>query len=107
MTTLDLKTSLLDLLHEIEGSGIRLIIGGGFGLYLKMELEDSNKEFGRYHALDLYSILATTSESEWRQGLKMRDRYGTDPYVMEAGALVSSYFSSLDSLGILRLKESP
>ncbi len=266
MTTVDLKTSLLDLLHAIDGSGIRLIIGGGFGLYLKMEhvrrsgmrtlleewpeprstndldlflraeilieserskaladaltrlgyhavpgaenyqftkagprgntagnvkvdlltgpqarfrntpvkvdtrrarpkpsvgihahpvdeaitleegllslritgrlrsgaareyevfiphpytflmmklfafkdrFEDSNKEFGRYHALDLYSILATTSESEWREGLKMRDRYGTDPYVMEAGSLVAGYFSSLESLGILRLKESP
>lgn len=30
-----LRTSLLDLLHELEGSGVPLILGGGYGLYLK------------------------------------------------------------------------
>lgn len=30
-----LKTSLLDLHHEIAAYGIRLILGGGYGLYLK------------------------------------------------------------------------
>lgn len=30
-----LKTSLLDLHHEIAAHGIRLILGGGYGLYLK------------------------------------------------------------------------
>jgi hypothetical protein len=33
----DLKTALLDLMFELEGSDIRLIIGGGFGLHLKAE----------------------------------------------------------------------
>lgn len=32
----DLQTWLLDLLHEIEGSEIKVIIGGGFGIYLKV-----------------------------------------------------------------------
>jgi len=32
----DLQTSLLDLLHEIEGSEVKVIIGGGFGIYLKV-----------------------------------------------------------------------
>jgi hypothetical protein len=32
----DLQISLLDLLHEIEGTDIKLIIGGGFGIYLKV-----------------------------------------------------------------------
>jgi len=31
----DLKTSLLDLLYEIKDTDIKLIIGGGFGIYLK------------------------------------------------------------------------
>ena len=70
-------------------------------------LDDPNKEFGRYHALDLYSILATISEEEWRYGLEMRDRYRANPYVIEAGTLVSDYFSHLDQLGVVRLKESP
>ncbi|MDF1592715.1 MAG: hypothetical protein P1P89_14455 [Desulfobacterales bacterium] len=36
MTTLpELQTSLLDLLLEIEDTDIKLIVGGGFGIYLK------------------------------------------------------------------------
>ena len=34
---IDLRTSLLDLLHNIKGADIRLIIGGGFGIYLKTD----------------------------------------------------------------------
>jgi hypothetical protein len=32
-----LTTSLLDLLHELEGRGIAITVGGGFGLYLKRQ----------------------------------------------------------------------
>jgi hypothetical protein len=67
---------------------------------------DTNKEFGRYHALDLYTILATTTEEEWECALKLRDQYGEELYVMEARQLVSKYFAALDHLGIIRLKES-
>jgi len=35
MTISLLKASLLDLLHALTGTGIRLMLGGGFGLYLK------------------------------------------------------------------------
>lgn len=69
-------------------------------------LDDTDKEFGRYHALDMYAILATTMESEWDQAVQFRDQYADEPYVMEAGDIVSRYFSALDSLGIIRLKES-
>jgi hypothetical protein len=37
ITIPDLQASLLDLLHEIEGTEIKLIIGGGFGIYLKID----------------------------------------------------------------------
>lgn len=37
ITIPDLQTSLLDLLFEIEGADIKLIIGGGFGIYLKID----------------------------------------------------------------------
>ncbi len=67
---------------------------------------DPNKEFGRYHALDLYSILSTTTEEEWRYALKLRDQHGNQPYVLEAGRLVSEHFSALDRLGMVRLRES-
>ncbi|MGD0238153.1 MAG: hypothetical protein ABSC55_26930 [Syntrophorhabdales bacterium] len=67
---------------------------------------DAEKEFGRYHALDLYSILATTTETEWRRAIEIRDQKGDDPYVVEAGRLVSAYFSHVNSLGMIRLRES-
>jgi hypothetical protein len=73
----------------------------------KDRLNDLNKEFGRYHALDLYAIIATTGEEEWRYALKLRDQMRKHPYVQEAGRLVSEYFSSLDRLGIIRIRESP
>jgi hypothetical protein len=70
-------------------------------------LDDPNKEFGRYHALDLYTILATTTEEEWEYALQLRDHYKNDPFAKEAGNLVSEYFSTLDRLGMVRLRESP
>jgi hypothetical protein len=73
----------------------------------KDRLDDPNKEFGRYHALDLYTILATTTEEEWRYALELRDQQGDQPYVMDAGRLVSEYFSAPGCLGMIRLKESP
>ena len=70
-------------------------------------LDDANKDFGRYHALDLYSIIATTIEQEWRQALALRSQFGDQPHVLEAGRIVSELFSSRDRLGVIRLRESP
>lgn len=72
----------------------------------KDRCEDSNKEFGRYHALDMYSILATTTEREWEQAIVFRNMYLTDPFMIKAGHLVLKHFSTSESLGLLRLKES-
>lgn len=70
-------------------------------------LGDADKEFGRYHALDLYTILATTTEDEWEYALKLRDQHSGQPIIIEAGRLVSEYFSAIDRLGMIRLRESP
>ncbi len=37
ITMPDLQTAMLDLLHEIQGADLKLIIGGGYGIYLKTE----------------------------------------------------------------------
>ena len=37
ITLPNLQTALLDLLHQLKGTDIRLIIGGGFGIYLKTD----------------------------------------------------------------------
>ncbi len=115
ITMPNLQTALLDLLYELKDTDIQLIIGGGYGIYLKADyvpegrceafcriglsrvppttltcffarsclwthpytfsmmklfafkdrLDDAEKEFGRYHTLDLYTIMATTTEKEW------------------------------------------
>ncbi|MFA4917330.1 MAG: hypothetical protein WC560_11765 [Syntrophales bacterium] len=69
-------------------------------------LNDTDKEFGRYHALDLYTIMATITENEWEQALELHDQYSDEPYIREAGRLVAKLFSSLDRLGMIRLRES-
>lgn len=70
-------------------------------------LNDTSKEFGRYHALDLYTILATTTENEWKHALQLSSRYKGLPHVAEAGRLVLEYFSTLNRSGMIRLRESP
>jgi hypothetical protein len=71
----------------------------------KDRFEDEDKEFGRYHALDLYTILATTTENEWEQALEFRDQYSKDEMTIEAGNLIHQYFSDRNRMGIVRLKE--
>ena len=68
---------------------------------------DTDKEYGRYHALDIYTIIATTGEEEWRYALELRDQQKEHSYVREAGHIVLKYFSSVEGLGVIRLKESP
>ncbi len=70
-------------------------------------LDDPDKEFGRYHALDLYTILATTTEKEWEYALQLRDQHKNEPFTIKAGHLVSEYFSAPERLGMIRLRESP
>ncbi len=52
-------------------------------------------------------ILATTTEQEWGTALEMRDKQDREPIITEAGQLVAEYFSALDRLGMIRLRESP
>ena len=37
ITMPDLQTALLDLLHEVQGADIKLIISPGFGIFLKTD----------------------------------------------------------------------
>ncbi len=68
---------------------------------------DKDKEFGRYHALDIYAVLATTSEPEWNRAMVRREALGDEPTIVEAARIVDRYFSSLTTEGMLRMQESP
>ena len=60
---------------------------------------DIDKEFGRYHALDLYTILATTTEMEWKRALSFRDQHEEEPYIVEAGKLTLAELNALADKG--------
>lgn len=70
-------------------------------------LDDLDKDYGRYHALDLYAVLATMSEAEWDRANDLRKLHGADPVIRKATAITHRYFSSLDSEGMIRMRESP
>jgi len=67
---------------------------------------NENKDFGRYHALDLYTILATMTETEWNEALGYRNEFISEPYVREAGRMVGNFFSELNNPGMIRMRES-
>ncbi len=69
--------------------------------------DDADKDFGRYHALDLYSVLALASEAEWKEAGVLSARYRQTPVFEEASRIVDRYFSTLTSDGMLRMRESP
>jgi len=70
-------------------------------------LHDPEKDHGSYHALDLYSIIATTTEAEWREAGSLRDECQQHPLVIEAGEIVAEHFAEPARLGVIRLRESP
>lgn len=70
-------------------------------------LADPTKEFARYHALDIYAVLATTTEKEWEEALQLREAHHAASVVIDATRIVTDYFSSSDGQGMLRLRGSP
>ena len=55
--------------------------------------DDPEKDYGRYHALDLYTIIATTTETEWNQALDVRDKLINSLKSQESARIVSEFFS--------------
>jgi hypothetical protein len=68
--------------------------------------DDDAKKYGRYHALDLYTVIATASESEWDHGLELRDRYRGEAEMAEAARIVKDQFANATSLGMIRMREN-
>ncbi len=70
-------------------------------------LADEREDYGGRHALDLYMAFATTCESEWDLCRELSRRYRGEAAVQEAAQIARDYFGSPQSLGVLRLCESP
>ncbi|HZT83148.1 MAG TPA: hypothetical protein VFA26_23165 [Gemmataceae bacterium] len=80
--------------------------------YLLMKLcafadrkEDARKDLGRHHAMDLYTIVALTTELEYEAALARSARYADNPHRRRACEIVAGDFSGPESLGVLRLRE--
>jgi len=67
---------------------------------------DSDQQKAQYHALDVYSVLATTTEKEWKQALSLHEEFRQHPFVIEAGRIADEYFDRREQLGLIRLQES-
>lgn len=73
---------------------------------LRDRIDDATKDWGRHHALDLYTLIAMMTADEWKIAVAMRDAHREDIVVIEAGEIAKRLFSSDFSPGTLRLKES-
>jgi hypothetical protein len=70
-------------------------------------VNDPTKELGQYHALDLYAVLAMTTEPEWDQALDLQRRHRTAAEMVEAVRVVRDDFATPTSRGMLHMRESP
>ncbi len=80
--------------------------------YLMMKLhayadrrEDENKDLGRHHALDAYSIVGMMTEPEYERAVRIGREQARNPNVERARELVRQDFSTESGLGMLRLRE--
>lgn len=66
---------------------------------------DEDRGLGRYHAYDLFRIVAMMTADEWDQASEIRRRFAGSPRLDTAKEIVASHFDSLRSIGMLRLRE--
>ena len=80
--------------------------------YLMMKLhafadrkDDANKDLGRHHALDAYTIVGLMSEPEYERAKQLAIQQAADPNVIRTRAIVQEDFSADTRTGILRIRE--
>jgi hypothetical protein len=80
--------------------------------YLMMKLSafddrkaDANKDLGRHHALDAYTIVGMMTESEYDRARTLATRSRTDPHFVRVCEIVATEFETPTSPGTLRLRE--
>lgn len=82
--------------------------------YLLMKLfafrdrkDDSNRDLGRHHALDLYTAVAMQVEPEYEESLRLGKLYSGDKHLRTVREIIASDFSVPAGIGLLRLREHP
>ncbi len=82
--------------------------------YLMMKLHafgdrkaDQNKNLGRHHALDVYTIAGMMTEGEYERARAFGAADKDEAHVRRARAIVGEDFSAPTATGVLRLREHP
>jgi hypothetical protein len=82
--------------------------------YLMMKLHafsdrkgDANKDLGRHHALDVYTVVGMMTEAEFERAKALGAADRDDAHGRRAREIVSEDFSSAVATGIVRLREHP
>jgi hypothetical protein len=80
--------------------------------YLMMKLhaladrkDDENKDLGRDHALDVYTIVGMMTEPEYDRARRIGGERADDPNVRRAREIVQQDFATPASVGMLRIRE--
>lgn len=69
--------------------------------------EDANKDLGRHHALDVYTIVGMMTEAEYERARSFGATDRDNPHVKRARVIVSEDFGGQTAEGVLRLREHP
>lgn len=72
---------------------------------LRDRLEDEAKDYGAYHAFDIYRVIAMLTEEEWEQAIELRDQFAAAYVMQDARKIVGELFSSAEATGILRIRQ--
>ena len=72
---------------------------------LRDRLKDEAKDFGAYHAFDIYRIVAMMTENEWNEAVDLRKRFRDAPKIGEAAEIAGDLFASVESIGVLRVRQ--
>jgi hypothetical protein len=64
-----------------------------------------DKDLGRHHALDLYTIVGMMTEQEYERAKELGAVHAADTHVRRACAIVRDHFASTIGVGVLRLRE--
>jgi hypothetical protein len=70
------------------------------------QVNNPAKDNGAYHAMDVYAIVAMTTEQEWREAKQFQVKYVNVPEVQEASRIVNDLFKTTTSRGILAIRQS-
>ena len=82
--------------------------------YLMMKLhafadrkDDANKNLGRHHALDAYTIIGMMTEAEYGRAKAFASADRDNEHIARARGIAAKDFSSATALGAIRMREHP